>query len=184
MLQRLYNHDPKLKKLYNGFEDKWFQIKCSPKEILLNFGEISKYIFFIEEGCLRLWYNNHGNDVNIQFFFENDVVTSFESLMKNIPSDFSIEAIEPTQLLAIHKADWFKIMELKPELKDVLIEHISERFIDYMNHFTSYIQDSPEERYQKLAKEKSHIIKRVPLKHIASYLGITTVSLSRIRARK
>jgi hypothetical protein len=68
-----------------------------------------------------------------------------------------------------------------PEICEQLSDIFLDRQINYMSHFLSFIRDTPKERYLNLLKEKPHIIRRVPQHYIASYLGITSVSLSRIR---
>ncbi|HVW59203.1 MAG TPA: hypothetical protein VHC48_04180, partial [Puia sp.] len=71
-----------------------------------------------------------------------------------------------------------------PGQKDLLIEILHQRVAHYMKLFLSRIKDSPEKRYADLLQENPHIIQRIPQRHIASYLGITPVSLSRIRNRR
>ena len=70
-----------------------------------------------------------------------------------------------------------------PEMRDNMLNISFDRQYHYMKHFLSFIKDTPEQRYLNLLKEKPHIIKRVPQQYIATYLGITPVSLSRIRNR-
>jgi len=154
--------------------------------VLLNEGEFSKKAFFIEKGCLRLWFNNNGKDVTFQFFFENEVASSGESFRKNIPSFFSIETIEPSVVHWIYKKDLDKVLDdfiRIPEIRNRMRDKAFDRQYDYMRQLVSFIKDSPEQRYIKLLTEKPHIVQRVPQHYIATYLGITPVSLSRIRKR-
>lgn len=156
------------------------------KTILLNEGETAKKLFLIEKGCARVWFNNNGKDVTIQFFLENGMVSSLESFKKNIPSLVTIETIEPSKIWWIHKNDLDKIMEeIKNDeyLLNLFINQIFNRTFDYMKHFISSIKDTPQERYLNLLNEKPEIIKRIPQHYIASYLGITTVHLSRIKSK-
>ncbi len=135
---------------------------------------------------LRAWINNNGRDVTFQFFFENEAVSSSESFRKNIPGFFTIETIEPCVLHWIHKKDWEKIMDeisQLPYIRDKAMNSIFERQYQYMRQLISFIKDSPEQRYLNLLREKPQIIQRVPLQYIATYLGVTPVSLSRIRKR-
>ena len=153
------------------------------KTILLHEGDISKYGYFIKEGCLRLWFNNKGKDVTFQFFFENEAVSSAESFRTGEPSLFSIETIEPSTLYAISKKNYQKIFLDDPVYSEFIHQIIFKRLSHYSRLFMSYIKNTPEERYRELLKNSPHIIKRVPQHYIASYLGITPVSLSRIRNR-
>ncbi len=162
------------------------RLEVPAKTILLNEGEISKKVFFIEKGCIRVWFNNNGKDVTFQFFFENDRVSSTESFKKNIPSIVSIETIEPCILWVISKKDMNKLMsdgfEI-PEIREGFITTLFDRNIYYMKHCLSFIRDTPQQRYLNLIKEKPHIVQRIPQHYIASYLGITTVHLSRIKSK-
>ncbi len=154
--------------------------------VLIKEGEIAKKAFLIEKGCVRAWVNNNGTDVTFQFFFENEAVSSSESFRKNIPSLFNIETIEPCILHWIHKKNWEMVMEDVSRVHDIRDKAINasfERQHQYLRQLISFIIDSPEQRYLNLLREKPHIIQRVPLQYIATYLGVTPVSLSRIRKR-
>lgn len=154
------------------------------KTTLLKEGAVSKKAYFIEKGCMRLWFNNNGKDVTFQFFFEGEGISSVESFRTGQPSLFSIETIEPCTILAISKKDFLTILDNSPEVKKQVDEVTFERLVFYQNLFLSRIKDSPQKRYEELIKSHPKIIQRVPQHYIASYLGITPVSLSRIRNRK
>ena len=111
---------------------------------------------------------------------------AIESFMKKFPSPVFVETIEPSVLWWIHKNDVDTIIEeIKeiPELRDRLIDMLFQRTFDYMKHFFSFIKDSPAQRYQSLIEEKPQIVQRVPQHYIASYLGVSTVHLSRIKSK-
>ena len=153
------------------------------KTILLNEGDVSRYGYFIRQGCLRLWFNNKGKDITFQFFFEGEAVSSVESFRTGEPSMFSIESIEPTTVYIISKKSFEQIFANDPVYTPLLQETMVKRMSHYSRLFMSYIKNTPEERYRELLKTSPHIIQRVPQHYIASYLGITSVSLSRIRNR-
>lgn len=160
------------------------RIEVPSKTTLLGEGDISKKMFLIETGCIRVWYNHNGKDITSQFFFENNVVGSIESFRKQTPSEITIETIEPSIIWWISKKDADSLIEEIidiPALRDIYINTIFERTFNYMKHFFSFIKDSPQERYFHLIQEKPEIIQRVPQHYIASYLGITKVHLSRIK---
>lgn len=155
--------------------------ECPKKTWLLNEGDISNYLIFIERGCVRSWFNRDGDDITVQFFFEGSFVSSFESFKNSKPSLFNLETIEPSVLYVIHKDDLFTAGKILSELKDIINDFLSIRLYHYQKLFLSRIKNSPQRRYEELIKESPEIIKRVPHHYIASYLGITPVSLSRIR---
>jgi CRP-like cAMP-binding protein len=154
------------------------------KRILLKEGDVSERMFYIEKGCIRLSFNNDGKDVTFQFFFEGEGVSSAESFRSNEPSLFSIETIEPCVAHILNKKDFAIMIERSPLIKQELEEQIFQRLMYYQKMFLSRIKNSPEERYKELMEQSPHILQRVPQHYIASFLGITSVSLSRIRNRK
>jgi CRP-like cAMP-binding protein len=154
------------------------------RTILLHEGKTAQNYYFVEQGCLRLCFDNNGKDTTVQFFFENEGVASLESFQKNIPSMFTIETVEPTIVQILPKNifnQMIKELDDNPDFLKALIDISFERQRHYMNEFLSRIRDTPQQRYATLIKERPHIVKRVPQHYIASYLGITSVHLSRIK---
>ena len=131
-------------------------------------------------GKLGHWAND-GKDVTFQFFFENQGVSSIESFNSGNPSLFSIESVEPSTLLVISKPNMEKLIKEIPDYQLFMQAHILQRMNHYAKLFMSRIKNNPQERYLELLTEEPHILQRVPQHYIASYLGITPVSLSRIR---
>lgn len=159
------------------FEEK----NIPPKTILVNEGEYIKSIFFVKEGGLRLWFNDKGKDITYQFFFENQVVSGF---LDNDRSPFVLESLESSTVVIISRKDFQMMLTEVPELKDKYLDYLSQRLAAYSRLFLSRIRDSPAERYENLLKEYPLLLQRVPQHYIATYLGITPVSLSRIRNKK
>ncbi|WP_412990309.1 Crp/Fnr family transcriptional regulator [Pediococcus siamensis] len=153
-------------------------------ETLLLQGKISHYLYFIKKGALRLWHNDGDKDVTVQFFFENQMVSAFESLFLDTESLYSIESMEKTTVYKLDKQSIFKLMENTPEFQRDVLTFVCERFIAYQHYFLSRIKDSPEARYRDLVQHQPQIVERVSQHYIASYLGITPVSLSRIKNRQ
>lgn len=160
------------------------RIVVPAKTVLLKEGEVSKKLFLIEKGCIRVWFNNNGKSITLQFFFENNTVASIESFRKEFPSPVGIETIEPSVLWWIRKKDADRIVaEVSEvaELRDMFINALFERTFDYMKHCFSFVKDTPTQRYLSLIEERPQIIKRIPQHYIASYLGVSPVHLSRIK---
>jgi CRP-like cAMP-binding protein len=184
MIDRLINAIKENENNREQFQDLLIEKEIASKTVLLNEGEISNHIYFIRKGCLREWFNKDGKDITFQFFFEGQPVASIDSFMNQKPSLFTIESIEPSIILSVGKKDFEKLLNTYPEFKTGFQDFIFERFRNYGQLFLSRIKDSPQERYEDLIKNHPEIIKRVPQHYIASYLGITPISLSRIRNRK
>jgi CRP-like cAMP-binding protein len=157
------------------------EISVANKTVLLREGETAKNIFFVKEGCLRMWMNYEGKEITFQFFFENEMVASIESFRSNEPGFLNIQAIEPSTLVVLRKKDFKLAFDESPQVKDFLLEMAFKRFSDYTKLYLSFLKNNPVERYKDLLLNQPRIIQRVPQHYIASYLGITPVSLSRIR---
>ena len=154
------------------------------KTLLLEEGQIADTLFLIRKGCLRLFFCHEGKEITFQFFFEGDFVASFDSLYRRQASLFSLEAVEPAELMSIGRDDFFRLMERYPGIRRKFAERLIDRFHDYQQLFLSHIKNTPQQRYEELLATRPEIIRRVPQHYIASYLGITPVSLSRIRNRR
>lgn len=168
------------------YASRFHRLEVPARTVLLEEGEIAKKMFFIEKGCIRVWFNNNGKDMTFQFFFEHDPVSSIESFRKGIPSPVIIETIEPCVLRWAHKEDFDNMMAEAaedPTYRQQMIDGIFERTFDYMKHFVSFIKDTPTQRYLNLIAERPEIVKRVPQHYIASFLGVSTVHLSRIKSK-
>jgi CRP-like cAMP-binding protein len=165
MLGKLLDHLKEDKERWSKVGELFLEQEIAPKTVLLHEGEISQNLYF-------------------QFFFEGQAVSSIDSFIESHPSLFSIESIEPTTLISISKEGFRQLFSYYPELKDGFQEILFQRFRNYAQLFLSQIKDTPSKRYEELMKTRPEIIRRVPQHYIASYLGITPISLSRIRNRK
>ncbi len=96
---------------------------------------------------------------------------------------FTLESIETCSLLAIGRDDFLQVLQKYPELKDGFMEILLDRVENYSKLFLSRIRQKPQERYEALLRENPALVQRIPQHYLASYLGITPVSLSRIRNR-
>ncbi len=165
-------------------QEGYIESELPAKTLLLKEGEVSTQLHLIRNGCLRLWLNKEGKDITAQFFFEGQVVSSIDSLICNEPSQFNLECIQPSVVVSINREDLMRYFNNNPDWRDESERFFYLRFKHYAQLFLSRIRDTPQERYEALVAEHPEIIKRIPQHYIASYLGITPVSLSRIRNRK
>ncbi|MGC1389718.1 MAG: Crp/Fnr family transcriptional regulator [Bacteroidales bacterium] len=184
MFDQLIEKIKKDKATWAEFQDLLVEREIASKTILLHEGEIANQVFYIKKGCLREWFNKDGKDITFQFFLEGQAVASIESFLSNQPSLYTIESIEPSILFSLSKENFKQLQRLYPDFRDGLQELMFQRFRNYSHLFLSRIKDTPRERYEDLINNHPEIIKRVPQHYIASYLGITPISLSRIRNRK
>ena len=147
-------------------------------------GHTCKTIYFVKEGCVRIYYFKEDIDITESFEFENAFVARAESLFTGKPSLKAIQAIEDSSLIAIDSNRLFQLFDTHHDLERLLRKIIETTYVNTVNRIESLQFHTADERYLHLIKDHKDVLKRVPLKYIASYLGITPVSLSRIRSQK
>jgi len=151
---------------------------------LLSEGDIATKLFLVINGCLRAYFiKESGIEITSQFFIEGQMVASLESVMTGIPSRLYIDAIEDSIIGFIQMKNLEKIFRESSPGMNHFNKYLISRLIYYMNQNASFILDNPEKRYKKLLQDNPELVSRLPQQYIASYLGITPVSLSRIRTR-
>ncbi|CAN5276454.1 Crp/Fnr family transcriptional regulator [soil metagenome] len=165
------------------FEDS-FSFKQVPGNFLLiSEGQVANELFFINKGLMRLYYHKNGEYITGFIFRDHLFASSYDSFLQQAPSIQYLETIEECELLSVTKERMDELYKLLPQF-NVLTRKIAEqRFINSQQILSSFLLDNPEERYRKFAEKNGDLFLRVPHHIIASYLGITPVSLSRIRRR-
>ena len=155
-----------------------------PKKFrLTDVGEIAREAYFINKGMARLYFLKDGDEINANFAFESDFIASLQSFLLKAPSRQAVETIEDYELLVLNKKDLDSLTLAYPKF-NIFSKAIAEwAFITLQQRAASFILDSPEERYMNMLRERPNMLEQVPQHMIASYLGVTPVSLSRIRKR-
>ena len=165
---------------WEKYKHLWQRAELPAKSLLLREGDVCREVFLIRQGAVRAWFDHGDKDICFQFFFEGDVVYASESLRKGIPSPFSLETLEPCVLYRIGSPGLDMIREDAP-VYNLILDKVVERQSEFMQHFFTFLKNNPRQRYEQLLRSRPEVLQRVPLQYIASYLGITQVSLSRIR---
>lgn len=161
-----------------------FSYREVPKNfILINEGETAEYLYFINKGLLRLFYSKNGEYKTAYIFRENLFASSYLSFLQQSPAFQMLETLEDSELLVISKEAMENLYTRIPAINFMTRKIAEERFINCQMILSSFLLDTPEERYKKFAEKNGDLLLRVPHNLIASYLGITPVSLSRIRKR-
>lgn len=159
------------------------EVHLKPNEVFISKGEISTKVRYIKEGLVRAYtYDDEGREITFIFRWENQFFRPYESLLRQ-PSKYYFQALEATSLLEL---DFQIIQDYVAEHTEYaykLNELLKNTLFEALEHLESFVLLSPEKRYLKIINEKPDIIHRVQDKYIASFLGITPVSLSRIKKR-
>ena len=160
------------------------ELKIKKNTTIQDIGQTCKTIYFIKTGVARIYYYKEDIEITESFAFENNILARVESLFRNKPSKKAIQLLEDSELIAIDANALFKLYDKFPEIERLFRLIFESAYVDTVTRIENIQFHSAEERYRMLLNESSNVIQRVPLKLIASYLGITPVSLSRIRAIK
>ena len=156
---------------------------CPKGTILAHPDNHSQKIHFIEKGLMRLYYNKDGKDITHFFFDENRFATCPESIYFDKPSPYGKEVLEDSILRCIHSKDLNLLFSKIDALKDLSFIVALEVINQLSDRLFSIQFQSAEERYKSIINNHPNILLRVPLGHIASYLGITQQTLSVIRSK-
>ena len=161
------------------------EVKLPKGEVVFREGQVAKQIYFIESGLARMYYyNESGKDITYVFFTENNFMAPSESFLEQQPSKYFIELLEDSKLRVISKDGLEKMLEQFPILEKIKT-HILSYFLYQANKRIVALQfQNAQQRYETLEETQGDILTRVSLGQIASYLGITQETLSRIRGKK
>jgi len=153
------------------------------KEIIFKEGKISNEIYFVSKGCVRLFYTTDGTEKTAFFYTEGQFICAGESFTYNIPAIENYQAIEPTELIVLTKSE-IEILTLQiPKMEIIARIAVENELITSQKIIASFITKSPEERYLDLLKTKKELFQRAPQQYIASFLGVSPETLSRIKKR-
>ncbi len=157
------------------------EITFRKNEFLVEKGKVANYYYFLEAGFLRSFtIDTEGNDITTKFFSESDIVIDWNSYFLKKPCKESIQAITHGTCWKITFSNFMKLFKIEA-FREVGRTRLINNYFELKNHSIAVIADQAKDRYLNLLSEKPTIIQNVPLKHIATYLGITDTSLSRIR---
>ncbi|WP_296703741.1 Crp/Fnr family transcriptional regulator [Algoriphagus sp.] len=159
-----------------------FLIETPKNKHVQEIGQTCRTYYFVTAGLARIYYLKDGIEVTEYFAFENDMIIRAESLFTGNPSKKAIQAIEKTKLIGIPASKLEILFNSFPEIERLFRKIMEASYVSYVNRMESLQFHSAEERYIQLISDFPELLEKIPLKHISSYLGITQVSLSRIRA--
>jgi CRP-like cAMP-binding protein len=153
-------------------------------ETFIKAGSYSQRGALVLEGLLRNYIvNDNGEQITVVFASEMQAIAPYASIFLNKPANETTEAIEASVVFVIdHKVLW-QLAESDLAFARAYIDMMRMAFVNSIERIEDFTHKKPEQRYQRLLEIHGDLIERVPLKYLASYLGITTFSLSRIRKR-
>lgn len=161
-----------------NFDEKTFK----KGDLVLKENQISNEFYFISEGVMRSYlFDLEGNEITLNFFTKSEMAFEVASFFQRIPSQENIEALSDCKCYYLTFEKLNSLFHSIPEFRESGRGILVRGFISFKLRTISMLNKTAEERYAMLLKSKPELLQLVPLKYIASYLGITDTSLSRIR---
>jgi CRP-like cAMP-binding protein len=156
-------------------------LEFNKNDYLIKEGTTANYYYFMESGFARSYaIDLEGNDISTKFFSSTDIVIDWHSYFLRTKCRENIQAITACKVWKISFENFMKLFSIEA-FREVGRTRLVNNYFELKNHSISVIADPAKDRYLNLIKAKPDIVQNVPLKQIATYLGITDTSLSRIR---
>lgn len=160
------------------------EITLRPRDIFIDLGSNNKNVGFIVKGLIRAYcIDEKGEEKTVLLRLENQFIASHEVIILNKPSRFIYEAVENTILVSVDYNVLKRLINSKPKLEQIKNDFLLMMLSESLTRMEEFVLLSPEQRYLKLINSNPGLLNRVPDKYIANLIGITAVSLSRIRKR-
>lgn len=158
--------------------------KLRRKQYFLQAGDTCKSFAFIEKGTLRAYtVDDSGAEHIVQFGVEGWYISDMLSFLTGEPATYSIDAVDDAELVVVSKASYDEMLRTIPKFETLMRINITGAYIALQRRVTASIQDTLESRYESFMSKYPDIANRVPQHMIASYLGATPETLSRVRRR-
>ena len=156
--------------------------KFRRKQYLLQEGDVSRYENFVTKGCLRTYQiDQKGQEYIVQFAVEDWWIGDMYSFLTQRPSKYNIDALEDSTVLSIEKSAMDELYTKVPKFEKFFRHLLQNAFIALQERIASNISETGEERYNQFRSKYASLEERIPQRMIASFLGLTPESLSRIR---
>ena len=164
------------------FFSAWKHWTCPRDYHLVREGQMADYIWFIESGSIRIYYKKDDREITEWLALDGQFFLSINSFFSRIPSRLIIHTLEPSQLWGIHYNDFMRLADEHHEIEKLLRKMVTGSLILSQERMESIQFETALQRYHRLLDNAPGIVQRVPMQYIASFLGITKETLSRIRS--
>lgn len=152
--------------------------------MLCNLGQTCKHFYFIAKGCLRLYeIDDKGNEVTGFFALEDQIISANTSFILQKPSRDCLVSIEPSELLAIHYDDFQSLLKTSPVFAAIYHSFLEFAFIHSQMRIYSFLGMEGIDKLKWVMEHEPKLLSRVSSKAVASYLGMTNSTLSKLRAK-
>ena len=162
--------------------DKFKRKVIKKNDFVLRQGDTCKDFVFVDKGCLRLYYVKDGIEVSVWFAFQPSSAIEIYSFISEKPSNYFLQAIEDSEVLSLPKTELKKIYQSHPKMQEMMRNFWEAVLLDLISRFTALETDTAEKRYMDLLNNTDYL-GTLPQKYLASFIGVTPTSLSRIRKK-
>jgi CRP-like cAMP-binding protein len=153
-------------------------------QLLLNRGSVCNHLFFIDMGLSKTYFNTGDKEFIMRFFCEKEMFTVLDSFITQQPSTYYIKALEATDVTYIEQKELEGLCRKHHCIETFFRKLISIAVVNMMKRISEMLEENASARYAHFIKDNGYLLQRISLGDLASYLGITQVSLSRIRSQK
>jgi CRP-like cAMP-binding protein len=168
----------------NVFLNAWKHWSVPKDHLLVREHTVSNYIYYIQKGIARIYYYKNDKEITEWIAMDEQFFLSITSFFERIPSYLIIHTIEPSEVYGIHHNDFMSLADQYHDVERLLRKMVTGSLILSQVRMDSIQFETAQQRYDRLLKNSPQIIQRVPLSYIASFLGVTLETLSRIRSAR
>lgn len=156
----------------------------SKGEDVVSPGQVCRNLYFIDSGLVKICFDHDGKEFIMRFFPENTMMTILDSFLTQSPSTYRMVALETSSFTLLPKDDLDRTMSKHHSVETFFRKLVSLASLNMMGRISEMLEENAEEGYHNFVNSNGAIFQRISLGDLASYLGITQVTLSRIRAKK
>ncbi len=150
-------------------------------EFLCREGQRLPYLYFIESGAVRVFYESNEEELTIRFGYKDNFIMVLPSFLKEGPAVFNVQAIKATKVVGISRPDFDTLLNQNPRLQHIWRIRMEHLVVEQLEREIDILTSSPGERYRRVLERSPQLFQEIPLKYIANYLRMTPETLSRLR---
>lgn len=156
-------------------------VELKRNDFLIKKDQTESGLFYVLSGSMRIYYPHQDEEICVGFAYDNNLICSYPSFILHQPSEYYIQALSKTKLIAISRSDFYVLFDNYPKIERAWRMLEEEALLGKIEREVEMLAFTPEERYNRLMERSPHIFQIIPRKYIASYLRMTPETLSRIR---
>lgn len=162
--------------------NKWsHSVQLKRNGFLVSKGQVETNLYYVMSGSMRIFYPVKDEEICAGFAYDNNLICSYPSFIRQLPSDYAIQALTTTNLKFIKRADFYELFKIHRDIETAWRMLEEEALVGKIEREVEMLTFTPEERYKRLMDRSPHIFQIIPRKYIASYLRMSPETLSRIK---